>query len=151
MDKSKQHLYQNDSVSRIFQLGGEGIEETEIPGVVNEEGESGGEEELEKYGITERHEIFARYHNSIVKHLGVERTLKVVTLGVILGLRQDVSNSIGEEYARRSSRLEQTGRTSGESSKFSIFTYFSICTYARSAEKKEFLRHSGCRKLFQIY
>ena len=44
---SKRHLYQNDSISRIFRLGGEGIEETEIPGVVNEEGESGGEEDLE--------------------------------------------------------------------------------------------------------
>ena len=76
MDKSKRHLYQNDSISRIFRLGGEWIEETEIPGVVNEEGESGGEEDLDEYGIIERHEVFARYHNSIMGHLGVERTLR---------------------------------------------------------------------------
>ena len=47
--KSKRHLYQNDSISRIFRLGGKEIEETEIPGVFNEVGESGGEEELEEY------------------------------------------------------------------------------------------------------
>ena len=72
--KSKRHLYKNDSISRIFRLPGEGIEETEIPGVVNEEGESGSEEELEEYGVIERHEVFARYLNYIVGHLGVERT-----------------------------------------------------------------------------
>ena len=81
VDKSKRYLYQNDSISRIFRLGGEGIEESKIPGVVNEEGESGGEEELEEYGIIKRHEVFARYHNSIVGHLGVERTLKAMSLG----------------------------------------------------------------------
>ena len=46
MNKSKRHLYQNDSISRIFQLGGDEIEEIEIPEVINEEGESGGEVEL---------------------------------------------------------------------------------------------------------
>jgi len=56
VDKSKLHLYQNDSISRIFRFGGEGIEETKIPGVVNKEGISGGEEELLEYGIIERHE-----------------------------------------------------------------------------------------------
>ena len=44
VDKSKRHLYQNDSILRIFRLGREGIEVTEIPGVINEKGESGGEE-----------------------------------------------------------------------------------------------------------
>ena len=58
-------------VSRVFRLGGEGIEETEFPAVLNEEDESGGEEALDEYGIIERHEVFARYHNSIVGHLGV--------------------------------------------------------------------------------
>ena len=38
---SKRH-----SISRIFRLGGEGIEETEFPVEVNEEGESDGEEDL---------------------------------------------------------------------------------------------------------
>jgi len=32
-------------VSRIFRLGRKGIDEIEIPGVVNEEGKSGGKEE----------------------------------------------------------------------------------------------------------
>ena len=98
VNKSKRLLYQNDSISRIFWLGGEGIEETEIPGVRNEEGESGGEEELKEYGIIERHEVFARYHNSIVGHLGVERTLKAMSLGghSWAGMRQNVKKWIGE-------------------------------------------------------
>ena len=61
MDKSKRHLYQNDSISRIFRLGGEGIEETEFPAEVNEEGESGGEENLDENGIIKIHEVFERY------------------------------------------------------------------------------------------
>ena len=70
-------------VSRVsgLRLGGEGIEETEFPAVVNGEGESGGEEELNQYEIIERHEVSARYHNAIAGHLGVERTLKAVSLG----------------------------------------------------------------------
>jgi len=76
VEKSKRHQYQNDSISRIFRLKGEGIEETEFPEVVNEEGESGGEEDLNEYRIIERHEVFARYHNSIVGHLGVECALR---------------------------------------------------------------------------
>ena len=53
VDKLKHHLYQNDSISRIFRLGGEAIEETEFLAVANEEGESGGEEDLDEYGIFE--------------------------------------------------------------------------------------------------
>ena len=78
------YLYQNDSISRIFLSGGIGITETEIPGVVNKEGKSGGEEDLKEYGIKsmiKRHEVFARYHNSIVGYLGVERTSKAMSLG----------------------------------------------------------------------
>ena len=63
-----------------------GIDEIEIPEVVNEEGESGGEEELEEYSIIEKDEVFARYHNSIVEHLGVERTLKAMSRRSFLGL-----------------------------------------------------------------
>ena len=50
--------YQNDSFLRIFRLGGEGIEETEFPGVVNEEGESGGEEDLDEYGLGLRFRVW---------------------------------------------------------------------------------------------
>jgi hypothetical protein len=67
LDKCKRHLYRNDSISRIFRLGGEGIEETEFPAEVNEEGESGGKEDLDEYRImNQRREVMARYHNSIV-------------------------------------------------------------------------------------
>ena len=59
LDKSKRHLYQNYSNSRIFRLGGEGIEETEFPAVVNEEGESGGEEDLESLKDTNYNSIVA--------------------------------------------------------------------------------------------
>ena len=47
-------------VSRIFRLEGERVEETEFPAELNEEDESGGEEELDQYGIIERQEVFAR-------------------------------------------------------------------------------------------
>ena len=63
LDKSKRHLYRDDSISRIFRLGGKGIEEIKFPAEVNEEGESDCEEDLDDYGIIiERHEVFARYH-----------------------------------------------------------------------------------------
>ena len=76
---------------------------------MNEEDRSGGEEELDQYGIIERHEVFARYHDSIVGHLGVERTLKAMSLGghSWAWMCQNVANwkvglaSVG--YARRSS------------------------------------------------
>ena len=62
------------------------------------EGDSGGEQELEEYGIIERHGVFARYHNSIVGHLGVERTSKAMFLGghSWAGMRQNVKTWIGE-------------------------------------------------------
>ena len=47
-----------------------GIKETKIPGVVYEEDESSGEEDLDVYDVTERYEVCERYHNSIVGHLG---------------------------------------------------------------------------------
>ena len=55
-------------------------------------GESGGEEDLDEYGIIERHKVFARYHNSIVGHLGVEHTLNAMSLGghSWVGMRQNV-------------------------------------------------------------
>jgi hypothetical protein len=95
LDKCKRHLYRDDSISRIFRLGGEG---TEFPAILNEEDEFGGEEKLDEYGIIERHEVFARYHNSIVGHLGVERTLKAMSLGghSWAGMRQNVKKWIGE-------------------------------------------------------
>ena len=36
---------------------------------------------LEDLGKLEKHGIFARCHNSIVWHLGAERTLKALSLG----------------------------------------------------------------------
>jgi len=73
-------------VLRNFWLGGKGIEETEIPGVINEK------------SIIERHEVFARYHDSIMGHLGVERTLMAMSFRghAWTGMRQNVSNWIGE-------------------------------------------------------
>ena len=41
--KAHRHLFVDDSIQRIFRLGQEGLEETEIPAEVQEEGESGGE------------------------------------------------------------------------------------------------------------
>ena len=51
---SSSTLYRDDSISHIFRLEEEGIEETEFPVELNEEDESGGEEELDQYGIIEK-------------------------------------------------------------------------------------------------
>ena len=89
------------------------MEQTEYPGEIEEEGQVGGEEHFEEYGIVERHEVFSRYHNSIVGHHGVERTLKAMSLGghAWAGIRRNVSN-----YDRRGSicqkiKFQGCGRT----------------------------------------
>ena len=69
----------------------------EIPGDIegdNEKGALG----LEDIGEVEKRGIFARYHNSIVSHLGIERTLKALSLGGHgwAGMRQDVTRIIPE-------------------------------------------------------
>ena len=92
MPKHKLHLFVDDSIQRIFRLGEERLEETEYPGEVEEEGDIGGKEDFDAYGIVEKHEVFSRYHNSIVGHLGVERTLMAMSLGgdAWVGMRKNV-------------------------------------------------------------
>ena len=72
------------------------MEVTDDPGEIEEEGQVGGDEYFEEYGIVERHEVFSRYHNSIVGHHGVERTLKAMSLGghAWAGMRRNVSERI---------------------------------------------------------
>ena len=74
------------------------MEGTAYPGEVEEEGDIGGKEDFDEYGIFEKHEVLSRYHNSIVGHLGVERTLKAMSLGghAWVGMRKNVSQWIGE-------------------------------------------------------
>ena len=77
---SKSHLFIEDHIPRIFRLGGEGMMIAEKPGDIegdDEEGALG----LEDIGKLENRGIFARYYNSIVGHLGAERTLKALSLG----------------------------------------------------------------------
>ena len=94
-------------------------------------------EELEEYGIIDRHEVFARYHNSIVRHFGVERTLNAMSLGghSWAGMRQKLDWRVWhmpEDLVSTSTRL---GRPSGASYLFFISTYSSSCRYAWSAER----------------
>ena len=53
---------------------------------------------LEDVGELEKRGIFARYHNSIVGHLGTELTLKAIPLGGHgwAGMRRDVTRMISE-------------------------------------------------------
>ena len=46
----------------------------------------------------EKHGVFSRYHNSIVGHLGVERTLNAMSVGghAWVGMRKNVSQWICE-------------------------------------------------------
>ena len=57
------------------------MEDTEDPGEIEVEGQVDSDEYFEEYGVVKRYEVFSRYHNSIVGHHGVERTLKAMSLG----------------------------------------------------------------------
>ena len=80
--QSKYYMYKNDSVERIFRLGGEDLYllDRECPG-------------LEEKDLSERFEIFAKYHNSIVGHFGIGNTLKAMSLGgqQWKGMQKDVT------------------------------------------------------------
>jgi hypothetical protein len=52
----------------------------EQPGLLEEDDEEGALE-LKDLEEAEKRGIFARYHNSIVGHLGADRTLKALSLG----------------------------------------------------------------------
>ena len=105
MDKLKRHLYQKYRISRIFRLT---IEDNKFPRIVKEEDESVGEEDLGVYGISERHEVFARYHNYIVGHLGAQEVILAPPLLCVKTFQIGLA-SVG--YARRSSiNAHQTGR-----------------------------------------
>ena len=98
-------------------------------------------EDLDQYGIIERHEVFARYHNSVMGNLGVERTLKVMSFGghSWAGMRQNVKKwdwRVWDMSEDQVSTITRLGRSSGASSVFSIFSYFPICRYARSIETR---------------
>ena len=76
---SKRHLFIEDRIPRIFRFGGEGMVIAEKPGDIegdDKEGSLG----LENLGEVEKRGIFARYSDSIVEHLGVDRTLKALSL-----------------------------------------------------------------------
>jgi len=62
--KNKRDLFKNDSSERNFWLTEEWLEDTEYPEEIEEQGQSGGEEDFEEYGIVEIHEVFSRYHIS---------------------------------------------------------------------------------------
>ena len=69
----------------------------EQPGLIEEDDEEGalGLKDLDE---AEKRGIFARYHNSIVGHLGADRTLKALSLGGHgwSGMRQDVTRMVAE-------------------------------------------------------
>ena len=74
-------MFKVDSTERIFRLVEKGLQQTEYPGELEEEDQVGAKEGFDDYVIVERNEAFSRYHNSIVGHHGVERTLKAMSLG----------------------------------------------------------------------
>ena len=73
------HKFYNDSIERIFRLGGEDLLDAEDEGYVEEEDEVN--DNLEEKDSTERFEIFSKNHNSIVGHFGIGNTLKAMSLG----------------------------------------------------------------------
>ena len=77
--ESKWYMYKNDSIERIFRLGDEDLVDGEREGYVEDEDEE--YPGLEEKDLSERFEIFATYHNSIVGHFGIGNTLKAMLLG----------------------------------------------------------------------
>jgi len=57
-------MFKNNSIKRIFRLGGEDLLDAEQEGFVEDENEVN--EVLEDKDVNERFEIFSKYHNSIV-------------------------------------------------------------------------------------
>ena len=94
---SKRHMFVEDSIPRIFRLRGEGMMIAETPGDIEGDDDEGALRR-EDIGELEKHGIFARYHNSIVGHIGAERTLKALSLGGhgCAAMRQDVTRIVSE-------------------------------------------------------
>jgi len=61
--ESKRQMFKNDSLERIFRLGGEDLLDAEDEGYVEDEGEV--YDVLGNNDFNERFEIFSKYHNSI--------------------------------------------------------------------------------------
>jgi hypothetical protein len=76
---ASRHMFKNDSIERIFRLGGEDLLDAEDEGYVEDEDEVN--DVLEDKDLNERFEIFSKYHNSIVGHFGIGYTLKAMSLG----------------------------------------------------------------------
>lgn len=70
-------MFQEDSIHRIFRIGGDGLEESHSI-------QPGGNDENTDLGnighSLEKNDTNARYYNYIVCHLNVERTLKTASL-----------------------------------------------------------------------
>ena len=88
--ESKRQMFKNDSVERIFRLGGEDLLDAEQEGYVEHEDEVN--VVLEDKDLNERFEIFSKYHNSIVGHFGIGNTLKAI--------RQSLGGATMAEHAK---------------------------------------------------
>jgi cleavage and polyadenylation specificity factor subunit 1 len=92
---NKRHLYHDDTIPRVFRLVGEDMEGSE-EGYVEDSDEDN--EHLEALGPIERRNIFSRFHNSMVGHFGIDRTLKALAKAGHgwRGMRADVTGWINE-------------------------------------------------------
>jgi len=71
-------MYKNDSIERISRLGGEHLVDGDHEGYVKDDDEE--YDGLEQKDLNERFKIFAKYHNSIVGHIGIGNTLKAMSM-----------------------------------------------------------------------
>jgi hypothetical protein len=95
------YLYRDDTISRIFRLEGEEVESL-YEGVIDDVGTKLSKQDmLDEDNPTcssDRFAIFAKFHNSMVGHLGVERTLQAMSKcgHGWAGMRQEVTAWISE-------------------------------------------------------
>jgi cleavage and polyadenylation specificity factor subunit 1 len=92
----KRSVHIDDTIPRLFRLEGEGLR-FEDQGYMDSDTDDDNED-VEALGPTERHAIFAKFHNSMVGHFGVEHTLKAMSLEghEWRGMRRDVKDWISE-------------------------------------------------------
>jgi hypothetical protein len=98
---AERYLYRDDTISRIFRLEGEDVESCS-EGIIDEVGTKLSKQDiLDEDNPTcssDRFAIFAKFHNSMVSHLGVERTLQAMSKcgHGWAGMRQEVTAWISE-------------------------------------------------------
>ena len=101
MPEKIKHCFKEDSTQRIFRTEEEEVEDAN-PGDSDEEGDeivaSRVQDDDSEVSLQEKQAIFEQSHNSVIEHLGVDRTYKALKLRCHnwKGMREDLKSYITE-------------------------------------------------------